>query len=171
MLHKRILEQMLDFHRTTLENSFSITTMLQCQAENILNFFRHYSGMNDEAKKVMDKRIREYKKGIDDLKKAMDNGCAVVEDFYNNHPLAVFHQQTARILKLYLDQAKCMPPEMKKTMEELAATYKAGCDTFRKFIDKNMWCVKNDSHNAAGPLIKKEQTKSPSSRSVRKSHP
>ncbi len=171
MLQKRILKQMLDFHKTTLENSFSITSMLQCQAENIFNFFRHYSGMSDEAKKVVDRRISKYKKGLDDLKKAMDNGYDRVEEFYNNHSISIFQEQTARILKVYLDQAKCMPPDMKKTMEELAATYKAGCDAFRKHIDKNVWRMEDCSHTTNGEKIKKEQMESSSSRTFMKSHP
>jgi len=160
---------MLDFHKTTLENSFSITAMLQCQAENIFNFFRHYSRMSGEAKKVMDRRISNYKKGIDDLKKAMDSGYARVAEFYNNHSIFIFQEQTARILKGYLDQAKCMSPDMKKTMEELAATYKAGCDAFRKHIDNNVWCMEDCSHTANCEKIKKEQMKSPSSRTLMKS--
>ena len=168
MVHDRILRQMLDFHKTTLENSFFLTATLQCQAENIFNFFRHYHGINDEAKKVMDRRISEYKKGIDDLKRAMDNGYVIVEKFYNNNSI-IFNEQTARFLKVYLDQMKCMPPDIKKTMEELAATYKAGCNAFRKYIDKNVWRWEDCLHIADRLKAKKEQMQSPFTQSLMKS--
>ena len=171
MLQKRILKQMLDFHKATLENSFSMTTRLQCQAENIFNFFRHYSGMNDEAKKVMDRRISEYEKGIDDLKKAMDKGYTMVEHFHRKNTLSIFEGQTANTLKAYLDQVKGMPPEIKQTMEQLSATYKAGCDAFRKYIDKNVWHIEDDSHMADILKIKMEQMQAPSPQSTFKAHP
>jgi len=153
---------MLDFHKKTLENSFSVTATLQCQAENIFNFFRHYSGLSDEAKKVMDRRISEYKKGIDDLKKAMDDGYGEAEEFYNKNSFSVFQDQTAKILKVYLDQAKCMPPDLKKTMEELAGTYKAGCDAFRKYIDKNIWSKRDGLHTIESLKLKNNQMKATS---------
>jgi len=167
MLNKNILKQMLKFHKTTLENSFSISVMLQCQAENIFNFFRHFSGMSDEAKKVMDRRVIEYKSGIDDLKKSMDKGYAIAEDFYKKNSRNIFQEQTAKIIKVYLGHAKCMPPDMKKTMEEIAVAYKAG----RKHIDKNVWRMADCSHTTNGEKIKKEQMESSSSRTFMKSHP
>lgn len=162
MLNKNILKQMLKFHKTTLENSFSISVMLQCQAENIFNFFRHFSGMSDEAKKVMDRRVIEYKSGIDDLKKSMDKGYAIAEDFYNKNSHNIFQEQTAKIIKVYLGQAKCMPPDMKKTMEELAAAYKAGCDAFRKYIDKNIWSKGDGLHTIESLKLKNNQMKATS---------
>jgi adenylate kinase family enzyme len=124
MLHKRILEQMLDFHRTTLENSFSITTMLQCQAENILNFFRHYSGMNDEAKKVMDKRIREYKKGIDDLKKAIDDGYTQIETLLDLDAVFLSQDQTEKMLSTFICQQNLVPQNyLKDVMKEWISLY------------------------------------------------
>jgi len=166
MLNKNILKQMLKFHKTTLENSFSISVMLQCQAENIFNFFRHFSGMSDEAKKVMDRRVIEYKSGIDDLKKSMDKGYAIAEDFYKKNSRNIFQEQTAKIIKVYLGHAKCMPPDMKKTMEEIAVAYKAGCEAFRKYIDKNIGGMTDYLHSNDNLRIKKEQMKTSSARFI-----
>lgn len=171
MRSKNTVKQMLDFHKTTLGNSFSIMAMLQCQAENIFNFFRYSPGMSGEIRAFMDGRVSSYKKDIDDLKKAMNDRYAMIEDFYNRNSFPIFQEQTAKILKVYLDQAKCMPPDVKKTMEDMAATYKAGCDAFRKYVDKNFWRMEDYLHTNDSLRIKKEHMKSPSTRSTIKYNP
>lgn len=137
MKNKRTEKQMLSYHKAVCENLFSMMTVLQGQAENIFNFFHHYTVMSDEVNKVMNRRIDEYKKGIDDLKKAMNDGCARVEEFYDKNSIPLFHEHKEKYFRTYLDRAKGMPPDLKKAMEELTAKYKSGCNSFKKFVDKN----------------------------------
>ena len=80
---KEMAKQVIQFYKTTFENSFSTMVMLQDQAEKLLKTFVDQApGMGDEGKKVLDQWIGVYKKGRDDFKKAMDEGYAKVEDFF-----------------------------------------------------------------------------------------
>jgi len=171
MENKKTEMQMLYFHRAICENLFFMMTVLQGQAENIFNFFCYYTEITDEVKKVMDRRIGEYKKGMDDLKNAMDEGCAKVEDFYHKHSLAFFHDRTAKHFIKYLNQAKGMPPDLKKSMEELIAKYKTGCKEFRKYIDMNFWRMEDYLHPADSLKIKDKQIRIPSARRNTASNP
>ena len=162
MENRRTEKQMLDFHRAICENLFSMMTVLQGQAENIFSFFCHYTDMSDEMKEIMDRRIGEYKKGLDDLKNAMDEGYAKVEDYYHNHSVAVFHDRTSKNFRTYVNQAKGMPPDLKKTMDELIAKYKTGCEEFRKYIDKKFWHMEDYLHPADSLKIKNKKMRIPS---------
>ncbi len=136
MENRRTAKRMIDLHRAICVNLFSMMTVLQGQAENIFNFFCHNTEMSDDVKKVIDRRIDEYKKGFDDLKKVMDDEFAKVEEFYHNNSVVFFHDRTTKNFITFLNQAKDIPPDLKKTMEELITMYKFGCNEFRKHIDK-----------------------------------
>jgi hypothetical protein len=80
---KDMAKQVIQFYKTTFNNSYSTMTMLQDQAEKLLKTFVEQSpGMNDEGKKVLEQWVGVYKKGRDDFKKAMDEGYAKVEDYF-----------------------------------------------------------------------------------------
>jgi Na+-transporting NADH:ubiquinone oxidoreductase subunit NqrA len=155
MGNKEIVKQMIDFHKTSFENCFSMMATIQDQAEKLFKTFVDQTpGMSDESKKVMVQWSSAYKKGIDDLKKAMDEGCAKVETFFDNNAMVMFQEQTEKMFNSFLNQANWMPQDLKKTMEELAATYKKGCDEFKKYVDENIWRMEYFS-----PVTNKSQTK------------
>jgi len=137
MRSKNTVKQMLDFHRATFENFFSLTAVLQCQAENIFNFFRYSPGMSGEIRAFMDKRIGSYRKEIDDLKKVMNEECAKAEKFFDNNTGVLFQDQTEKIFNSFLNRSKGMPHHLKKSLENLSAVYKTGCDEFKKYVEKN----------------------------------
>lgn len=150
MDNKKIVNQMINFHKTSFENCFSIMLTLQLQAENILNILYYFPIMTDESKKFIKQGTDSYKKWIDDFKKASDEGYAKVEEFYDNEAMVMFQEQTENML----NQKNWMSMDLKKTMEELNALYKRGCDEFMKYVDENRRSGKNFS-----PVANKTQTK------------
>ena len=143
MNNKEMLKQMIDLNKKSFDNCFSMMVTLQLQAENIFNFFRYFPITSDEGKKIMDQRTNAYKKWIDDLKKAMDEGYAKVEAFFDSDALNMFRNKNQRMFNSYLTGVNWMPQNLKKTMEELDATYKKGCDEFQQYVDENIKSLKN----------------------------
>jgi hypothetical protein len=152
MDNKEIVKQMIDFHKASFENCFSMMVMIQSQADKLLKTFVDQTpGMSDEGKKVINQWSGIYKKGIDDLKKAMDQGYTKVEKFFDQDAMAVFQEQAEKMFNAYLSQINWMPPDLNKTMEELASTYKKGCEEFKKYVDENIWRMQNFSPNVTKP--------------------
>jgi len=81
---KDIVKQVIQFYKTTFDNSFSTMVMLQEQAEKLMTTFMDQAPwMNDEARRVLDQWTSVYRKGRDDYKKAMDEGYKKVEEFFS----------------------------------------------------------------------------------------
>lgn len=140
MDNKEMIKQMIDFHQTSFENCFSTMVTLQNQAEKFMKIFiDHTPGISDESKKVVNQWSNAYKKGIDNLKKAMDEGFAKAQVFFDNNAMITLQDQAEKIFNDFLNQAYWMPQDLKKTIEELAATYKKNCDEFTKYVDENVW--------------------------------
>lgn len=119
---------------------------IQDQAEKLMNTFVNQTpGISDEGKKVMNQWKNACKKGIDDFKKAIDEGYARIEAFFENNTMVKFQDQAENMFNSYLNQANWMPPDLKKTMEEFAATYKKSCEEFKKYVDENVWRMVNFS--------------------------
>jgi len=150
MENKEIVKQMIDLYKISFENSFSTMVMFQDHAEKLLkNFIDHNPGMSDEGKKVIDQWNNVYKKGLDDFKKAMDEGYAKVESFFDfNNAIVTFQDQTKEMFKNW------MPQDFKKTMDEMTAMYKKGYDDFKKYVDDNIKNVEVFS-----PIADKTQTR------------
>jgi gas vesicle protein len=155
MDNKEMVKQAIDFHKQSFENCFSMMVTIQGQAEKLMKTFVDQTpGMSDEGKKVMNQWKDACKKGIDDFKKAIDEGYARVETFFDSNTTANFHDQAENMFNSYLNQANWMPPDLKKTMEDFTATYKKSCDEYKKYVDENVWRMVNFS-----PTAKKSQTK------------
>jgi polyhydroxyalkanoate synthesis regulator phasin len=83
MDQKAILKQMIDFNKTTFDNSFNAMVMLQDQAEKMVKtFLEQATWLPEEGKKVISEWINSYKKGCDDFKKLVDENFERVEDFF-----------------------------------------------------------------------------------------
>jgi hypothetical protein len=81
---KDMAKQVIQFYKTTFDNSFSTMVMLQEQAEKLMKTFMDQAPwMNDDARKVLNQWTGVYQKGRDDYKKAMDEGYKKVEDYFN----------------------------------------------------------------------------------------
>jgi hypothetical protein len=110
--------------------------------------------MTDEGKKFMKERTGLYKNWIDELKKAMDEGYAKVEAFYDDKTMQNLQDQTREIFKSYMNQSIWMPPHLKKLLEESDTLYKKGCDEFKTYVEQNRQQVENYYKN-----ISRQKTK------------
>ncbi len=143
MNDKEIMKQIIDFQTESLKNCFTMMITLQMQAENIFNFFHYLPIMSEDGKAFMRQRTAAYKKWVDDLKKIMEEGYLRLEAFCDSNTLTIFREHTQKMYELYLAQADCIPGDIKKSMEDLDAIYKKGCEEFRKYVDDYMRSLKN----------------------------
>jgi gas vesicle protein len=160
MDNREIVRQMIDFHKRSFENCFSMMMTVQEQAEKLLKTFVDKTpGLSDESKKVLNQWSGAYKKGINDLKKAMDEGCARVDAFFKNNASFIFQDQAEKMFNSYLNQANWMPQDLNKTMTDFSATYQKSCDDFKKYVDENIWRMANFSAVTQKPQKKTSKRK------------
>ena len=161
MDNKEIVKQMIDFHKASFENCFSMMVTIQGQAEKLLKTFVDQTpGMSDEGKKFINQWSGTYRKGIDDLKKATNEGYDKLEKFFDSNAMTTIQDQPEKMFNSYLNQVNWIPPDLKKIVEELAATYKKGCEEFKKYVDENIWRMKNFSANTPKSQVKTKKQKS-----------
>jgi hypothetical protein len=66
-------KQMMDFYKTTFDNSFSAMLMVQEQMEHMTNMFLgQTAAFPEEGKKALQEWIKAYKKGREEFKKSVD---------------------------------------------------------------------------------------------------
>jgi hypothetical protein len=79
---KKMGKQMLDFYKTTFDNSFSAMMMLQEQMERMTNmYWGQMVNLPDEAKKGLAEWTKSYKKNCEDFKKMMEESFKKLESF------------------------------------------------------------------------------------------
>ncbi len=79
---KKMGKQMIDFYKSTFDNSFSAMMMLQEQMERMGNlYFGQMVNVPDEVKKGLAEWTKNYKKNCDDFKKMMDDSFKKLEAF------------------------------------------------------------------------------------------
>lgn len=160
MDNKEMIKQAIDFHKKSFENCFSMMVTIQGQAEKLMKTFVDQTpGISDEGKKVMNQWKDACKKGMDDFKKAIDEGYARIEVFFENNAMANLQNQAENMFNSYLNQANWIPPDLKKTMEEFTATYKKSCEEFKKYVDENVWRMVNFSSTATKSQTKTKKQK------------
>lgn len=127
------VKQIINLQKRSFYNCFSTMVMLQDQAEKLLkNFVDHIPGMSDEGKRAIDQWNSAYKKSRDDYMKAVEDGYAKVESFFNYYnAMVMFEEQTKGLFKNWI------PQDFKKTMDEILAMHKKNRDEFKKYIGEN----------------------------------
>ena len=154
MENKKMVKQMIDLHKTSFDNNFSTMISLQKEAGKFIMVLVDLTpGMSDESNKVIDQWIDTYKKVIDDVKKAINEGYGKVEEFFNSNAMVMLQDQTEKVFNTFLNQKNWMPQDLKKTMEQLTDIYKKGCDDFKKHLDENIKRMGNFSS-----VVNKPQT-------------
>ncbi len=79
---KKMGKQMIDFYKTSFDNSFSAMMMLQEQMERMTNmYWGQMVNLPDEAKKGLADWTKSYKKNCEDFKKMMDESFNKLESF------------------------------------------------------------------------------------------
>ncbi len=80
----KIAKQMIDFQKTTFDNTFNAMALLQEQAESMAStILDQATWMPEEGIKAVNDWLNAYKKGREDFKKGVDENFTKVEDFFN----------------------------------------------------------------------------------------
>ena len=79
---KKIGQEMMDFYKTSFNNSFNTMMMVQVQMERLSAMYWGQMGnLPEEAKKGVAEWTRSYKKNCEDFKKAVDDGFQKLESY------------------------------------------------------------------------------------------
>jgi hypothetical protein len=79
---KKMVTQMIDFYRTTFDNSFSAMITLQEQMERMANqYWAQLVTIPEEAKKGLAEWTKSHKKNYQEFKKVVDDGFKNLESF------------------------------------------------------------------------------------------
>jgi hypothetical protein len=79
---KKMGKQMIEFYKTTFDNSFGAMMMLQEQMERMANlYWGQMVNVPDEFKKGLTEWTKSYKKNCEDFKKMMDDSFKKLESF------------------------------------------------------------------------------------------
>jgi len=80
----KIAKQMIDFQKTTFDNTFNAVVLLQEQAETMANtILDQATWMPEEGRKAISDWVKAYKKGREEFKKVVDDNFKKVEDFFS----------------------------------------------------------------------------------------
>jgi len=78
-----MLKQMVEFNKTTFDNSFKAMVMLQEQTETMINtMLGQATWLPEEGRKAIKDWVKAYKKGRDEFKKLVEESFEKVEDFF-----------------------------------------------------------------------------------------
>jgi polyhydroxyalkanoate synthesis regulator phasin len=80
----KFAKQMIDFYKSTFDNSFNAMVMLQEQTEKTMKTaLDQATWLPAEGKKVVDEWVKAYKQGREEFKKALDENFKKVDDFFS----------------------------------------------------------------------------------------
>jgi len=80
---KKMAKQMIEFYKTTFDNSFSAMMMLQEQMERMASmYWGQMTNLPDEAKKGLAEWTKSYKKNCEDFKKVVDDNFKKLDSFF-----------------------------------------------------------------------------------------
>ena len=80
----KIAQQMIDFQKTTFNNTFNGMVAFQEQSERMVNVLMEQSvWLPEDGKKAINEWGAAYKKGRDDFKKSVDDNFSKVEGFFS----------------------------------------------------------------------------------------
>lgn len=143
MENKEIMKQMIELHKISFGNCFSTMVTLQDQAEKLMNtLVNHIPGITHEGKKVVEQLNNTYKKNRDNFKKAVDDGYARVEAFFDGDASAMSGDQTGKMFDVFSNRKSWMTGDWTKTMEEFMDIYKKGYEDFSKSINDSIQSMK-----------------------------
>ena len=80
----KIAKQMIDFQKTTFDNTFNAMVLLQEQAESMADtLLGQATWMPEEGRKAINDWLKAYKQGREDFRKGADENFKRVEDFFS----------------------------------------------------------------------------------------
>jgi len=85
MEQKKLFKQMIDFQKTTFDNSFNAMMTLQEQGEKMVNAFLEQAVfLPEEGKAAVKKWVDAYREGRTKYKEAVDENFKKVEDYFSD---------------------------------------------------------------------------------------
>ncbi len=85
MDNKQIVNQVIKFNKTILDNAFKAMTMAQEQGEKMIaTTLDQASWLPEEGKKAIMNWVKAYQKGSETFKSAVDEQYKKVEDYFSN---------------------------------------------------------------------------------------
>ncbi len=79
----KMAKQTIEFYKTTFNNTFNALMMLQEQTQRMLKLqLDQTSGIPEEGKKIINEWVKNYKKGCDEFKSAVDESFKRVESYF-----------------------------------------------------------------------------------------
>lgn len=80
---QKLGKQMIEFYRTTFDNSFSAMMMLQEQMDRMANlYWGQLINVPEENKKAMAEWSKSYKKNCEEFKRVVDDSFKKLESFF-----------------------------------------------------------------------------------------
>ncbi len=84
---EKFAKQMIDFQKATFDNTFTAVTMLQDQAERMVNtMLEQTNWLPEESRRAIDEMVGTYKKGRADFKGVMDENFVKMADLFEAVP-------------------------------------------------------------------------------------
>ena len=82
-MNGKFAKQMIDFYKSTFDNSFNAMVMLQEQTEKTMKTaLDQATWLPAEGKKVVDEWVKAYKQGRDEFKRVVEENFKKVEDYF-----------------------------------------------------------------------------------------
>ncbi len=84
MENQEMMKQIIEFNKTTFNNSYDAAVMISNQAENITNSFlsAHPEIVPEQGKKIYDEWSASVKKGLSDFQENVNTGFNKIEDYF-----------------------------------------------------------------------------------------
>jgi hypothetical protein len=84
MDHKNLMKQVLEFNKTTFDNTFNAMTAVQEKTGSMIGMFTQQSPwLTEEGKKVIKQWEQPCRKGREDFKAAVDENFKKIEGFFS----------------------------------------------------------------------------------------
>lgn len=135
MKNEEITKQMVNLFKSSFDNNFSVMVMFQEQMEGILkNFIDQSHTMNDDQKKMLYQWIGAYKKGLNDIKTAINDGYAKTENLLECIEMKNIRDQSDNVFRTLMTPKGWIPFDFNSYMGKINDTYKNIYDEFKKQI-------------------------------------
>ncbi len=96
MDQKQIFKQMIDFQKSTFDNSFKAMTTLQEQGEKMVDMFLAQAPwLPEQGKQAVSNWLSAYKQGREDFKESVEKNFMKVEEYFEGPEKSEGSEKTA----------------------------------------------------------------------------
>ena len=173
MPKQNVAQEILDFNKNAVKESFEALSMISTQAAKTANqILEATSNVPEEGKKAVDVFFKENQKGLTNQRKFVENGLEIdwtspnapvkgleaIENLYNSAFTQVdaLQKESKELLKKATEQ---LPKEAKPVVDFWTETLNSNYQTFQNFVTKNFELAKKVIGDLAAEAPKAEATK------------